>query len=142
MHIREPLETSVSALPHDDTQMSCPDTTFNFRIPTLEEVVKVINDIKHSGSMVEPWPSTLFSMCTLTNPPDILKLIVSAFSYSQDPTSFKSATVLPIKKKLNLDFEDYSYILQDTGHYCYQSVPTVYRVQQHPSPDAIWVSPP
>lgn len=79
--IRQSLAVSPSDLGPLTPLINTVPYTFYFQTPSLEEVVSAIKNTKPSGSIVESWPSTLFSTCSRTLAPDLRILIAASFSF-------------------------------------------------------------
>jgi hypothetical protein len=100
--IREHLSSSQSNMTAEHTPSASPELS-DFKLATEDEVRKLIMSTKSTTCDQDPIPTTLLKSCIDSLVPAITKIVNLSLECSSMPPILKTATVLPLLKKICLD---------------------------------------
>jgi hypothetical protein len=102
--IREHLSSSQSNMAAEHTPSASAELS-DFKLATEDEVRKLIMSTKSTTCDQDPIPTTLLKSCIDSLVPAITKIVNLSLECSSMPPDLKTATVLPLLKKICLDKE-------------------------------------
>jgi len=100
-------DSATSTSPHFPPPFQAPDFSF-FHPATIDEVSALLAQSPVTSCDLDPIPTTLLKLCKSALIPTITNIINLSLASGVFPDNFKSCSVHPLLKKLNLDKENLS----------------------------------
>uniref|UniRef100_A0A4W5N7E8 Reverse transcriptase domain-containing protein n=2 Tax=Hucho hucho TaxID=62062 RepID=A0A4W5N7E8_9TELE len=105
------IHQHLGSIPHLSISVDFHPSTHSFssfQLPAISEITELIRKSKPSTCQLDPFPTQLVKACLSSLVPLISAIIHSSLTTGTVPTSFKTAAITPILKKIGADPSDFN----------------------------------